>query len=69
MHLRLLAATVGAAQSEDRTTKQKTTFLDSIDPTRTLTINFAAMHSSALIRSVGRSEVVELKHAVRFNGN
>jgi hypothetical protein len=32
----IAAATAGASQPEDRSAKQKTTFFDSIDPTRTL---------------------------------
>jgi hypothetical protein len=31
----IAVATAGAAQSEDRSAKQKTTFFDSLDPTRT----------------------------------
>jgi len=42
---RIAAATVSAAQSEDRSANQKTTFFDSIDPLRSFTPLFVVFGS------------------------
>jgi hypothetical protein len=58
MHLGLLPATASAAQSEDRSANQKTTFFDSIDPMRSFPRS--NRHSKPDIRPGGQSTLAEV---------